>query len=159
MAKLSFYIFTSSRDRSRIAVNENGAFFVRFACFATLVARDFSDSCRFLTAYSSAMTSQGWMLPLLVVIVRATVLISAARLPNQESLKGALDAVNAWKQRSLDAADVAPEYYNDLYSTFKYRDNDAGRKFDRNFGENDEDIEFLPGGGCDQKLSHFFHAC
>lgn len=98
------------------------------------------------------MTSQGWVLPLLVVIVRAIVLISAARLPNQESLRGALDAVNAWKQRSLDSADVAPEYYNDLYSTFKYRDNDVGRKFDRNFAENDEDIEFLPGGGCYAEL-------
>lgn len=91
---------------------------------------------------SSTMTSQRWMLSLLILGSSAIALVSAARLSKQESLRSALDAV-ARKQRSLDTAD-SPEYYNDLHS-FKYHGGDADRKFDRDFDADDEEIEFLPG--------------
>lgn len=88
------------------------------------------------------MASRRWMLPLLILGTGAVALVPAARQPNRESLRSALDAV-ARKQRSLDAAD-SPEYYNDLHS-FKYHGGGADRKFDRDFDEEDEEIEFLPG--------------
>lgn len=89
------------------------------------------------------MASRRWMLTLLILGISAIALVPAVRQPNRESLRSALDAV-ARKQRSLDAAD-SPEYYNDLHS-FKYHGGGADRKFDRDFDEEDEEIEFLPGG-------------
>ncbi|XP_029169110.1 uncharacterized protein LOC114939051 [Nylanderia fulva] len=89
------------------------------------------------------MASRRWMLPLLILGAGAYALVPAARQLNRESLRSALDAV-ARKQRSLDAAD-SPEYYNDLHS-FKYHGG-ADRKFDRDFDEDDEEIEFLPDNG------------
>lgn len=86
-----------------------------------------------------SMASQGWVLPLLVLCTGALALVPVARPSNQESLRSALDAV-ARNQRSLDAVD-----YNDLHS-FKYHGGDADRKFDRDLDEEDEEIEFLPGG-------------
>ncbi|XP_029672667.1 uncharacterized protein LOC115241177 [Formica exsecta] len=88
------------------------------------------------------MASRRWMLPLLILGTGAIASVPVARQTNRESLRSALDAV-ARKQRSLDAADT-PEYYNDLHS-FKYHGGGADRKFDRDFDEEDEEIEFLPG--------------
>ncbi|XP_011261077.1 uncharacterized protein LOC105254232 [Camponotus floridanus] len=88
------------------------------------------------------MASRRWMLTLLILGASAIALVPAARQASRESLRSALDAV-ARKQRSLDAAD-SPEYYNDLHS-FKYHGGGADRKFDRDFDEDDEEIEFLPG--------------
>ncbi|XP_072762966.1 uncharacterized protein [Anoplolepis gracilipes] len=93
------------------------------------------------------MASRRWMLPLLMILgTGAIASVSADRQPSREtdSLRSALDAV-ARKQRSLDAADL-PEYYNDLHS-FKYHGGGADRKFDRDFDEEDEEIEFLPDNG------------
>nr|QTE34469.1 pacifastin [Cataglyphis nodus] len=88
------------------------------------------------------MASRRWMLPLLILGTGVIASVPAARQSNRESLRSALDAV-ARKQRSLDAADT-PEYYNDLHS-FKYHGGGADHKFDRDFDEEDEEIEFLPG--------------
>ncbi|XP_036142894.1 uncharacterized protein LOC105829650 isoform X1 [Monomorium pharaonis] len=83
-----------------------------------------------------------WMLPLLVLVTGAITLVPAARQFHDELFRSNLNNV-ARKKRSLDTAD-APEYYNDLHS-FKYHGGDTDRKFDRDFDEDDEEIEFLPG--------------
>lgn len=85
------------------------------------------------------MSSRGYILSLLVLGSGAIALVPAARQSSQESLRSALDAVTR-KQRSLDPVD-----YNDLHS-FKYHGGNTDRKFDRDFDEEDEEIEFLPGG-------------
>ncbi|XP_011877808.1 PREDICTED: stress response protein NST1 [Vollenhovia emeryi] len=85
------------------------------------------------------MASPRWMLPLLILGTGAVALVPAARQFHDE-LPRSNNAVR--KQRSLDAAD-SPEYYNDLHS-FKYHGGDTDRKFDRDFDEDDEEIEFLP---------------
>lgn len=88
------------------------------------------------------MASPQWMLPLLILGTGAIALVPAARQFHDELLRNPMN--NVRKQRSLDAAD-SPEYYNDLHS-FKYHGGDTDRKFDRDFDEDDEEIEFLPSG-------------
>ncbi|XP_071650442.1 uncharacterized protein [Temnothorax longispinosus] len=85
------------------------------------------------------MASPRWILPLLILGTSAITLIPAARQFHDELLRS---PKNVRKQRSLDMAD-SPEYYNDLHS-FKYHGGDTDRKFDRDFDEDDEEIEFLP---------------
>jgi len=92
---------------------------------------------------SSIMASPRWMLPLLILGTGAITLAPAAQQFHDELLRSNMNNV-ARKKRSLDAAD-SPEYYNDLHS-FKYHGGDTDRKFDRDFDEDDEEIEFLPGG-------------
>lgn len=84
------------------------------------------------------MASPRWMLPLLILGTGAITLVSAARQYHDELLRGN----NIVRKRSLNAVD-SPEYYNDLHS-FKYHGGDTDRKFDRDFDEDDEEIEFLP---------------
>ncbi|XP_011169138.1 uncharacterized protein LOC105202364 [Solenopsis invicta] len=88
------------------------------------------------------MASPRWMLPLLILGTSAITLVPAAREFHDELFRGNPDNL-VRKKRSLDAADT-PEYYNDLHS-FKYHGGDTDRKFDRDFDEDDEEIEFLPG--------------
>jgi len=88
------------------------------------------------------------MLPLLILGTGAITLVSAAQQFHDELLRSNLNDV-ARKKRSLDTAD-SPEFYNDLHS-FKYHGGDTDRKFDRDFDEDDEEIEFLPGGKVPQE--------
>lgn len=91
------------------------------------------------------MASPQWMLPLLILGTGAIALVPAARQFHDELLRNNIVSNNVVrKQRSLNAAD-SPEYYNDLHS-FKYHGGDTDRKFDRDFDEDDEEIEFLPSG-------------
>ena len=90
------------------------------------------------------MSPTGWILFVIGGIV--TALNPAPHRTNEESLRGALNAITR-KQRSLDLN--SREFYNDLHS-FKYRvDND--RKLERqreenDFDEDEEELEFLPLG-------------
>lgn len=85
------------------------------------------------------------MLPLLILGTVAITLVPAARQFHDELLRSNAGNVMRRQKRSLDAAD-SPEYYNDLHS-FKYHGGDTDRKFDRDFDEDDEEIEFLPDNG------------
>lgn len=100
------------------------------------------------------MASLRWMLPLLILGTGAIALASATRQFHDELLRNTRNKREMRKQRSLDAAD-SPEYYNDLHS-FKYHGGDTDRKFDRDFDEDDEEIEFLPGGKIFFPRKHFF---
>lgn len=100
------------------------------------------NAIAFLLISLSTMASPRWMLPLLILGTGAITLVPAARQFHDELFRSNLDNV-VRKKKSLDAADT-PEYYNDLHS-FKYHGGDTDRKFDRDF-EDDEEIEFLPGG-------------
>ncbi|XP_051163610.1 midasin isoform X2 [Leptopilina boulardi] len=88
------------------------------------------------------MSPTGWIL--FVIVGFVTALNPVPHRTNEESLRGALNALTR-KQRSLDYN--TREFYNNLPS-FKYRgDND--RKFERqrednDFDEDEEELEFLP---------------
>ncbi|XP_076671181.1 uncharacterized protein LOC143370235 isoform X2 [Andrena cerasifolii] len=91
------------------------------------------------------MSRKEWLL----VFLMAGTATALAMVPHQtmeESLKGALNAITR-KQRSLDTN--SQDYYGDLLP-FKYRGDEADRKFDRDrqgdreIDEEDEEIEFLP---------------
>lgn len=103
------------------------------------ITRDFAWPHVSAGQLASMASSQGWLLPLLVLGTGALALVPVTRHTNQGSLRSALDAV-VRKQRSLDAVN-----YNDLHS-FKYHGGDTDRKFDRDLDEEEEEIEFLPGG-------------
>ncbi|XP_043480540.1 uncharacterized protein LOC122510157 [Leptopilina heterotoma] len=87
------------------------------------------------------MSPTGWIL--LVIVGFVTALNPVPHRTNEESLRGALNALTR-KQRSLDYN--SREFYN--VPSFKYRGDE--RKFDRqqhednDFDEDEEELEFLP---------------
>lgn len=89
------------------------------------------------------MSPTGWIL--LVIVGFVTALNPVPHRTNEESLRGALNALTR-KQRSLDYN--SREFYN--LPSFKYRGDE--RKFDRqqhednDFDEDEEELEFLPLG-------------
>jgi len=101
------------------------------------------NAIAFLLISSSTMASPRWMLSLLILGTGAITLVPAAQQFHDELLRSNLNNV-ARKKRTLPPLPGSPEYYNDLHS-FKYH-GDTDRKFDRDFDEDDEEIEFLPGG-------------
>lgn len=98
--------------------------------------------------FKGEMLSQEWILVIFLITGSVTAMVPVpVHHMADELLRNGPDTVIR-KQRSLD---TNPQYYNDLRS-FKYHGGEGERKLDREYqgereiGEEDEEIEFLPSG-------------